>query len=169
MLICKHWCCSGGQQRRTSFALALLQEPRLLVLDEPTVGVDPLLRQRYSQSGSCYHCLTPGQLGNTLSKRKLFVKKVLDIPFPFSFSSIFPIECVYVFVCEDLGAPAGCCQEQQHHHHHHHSLCGGGQTSTHGQSPAKPPHAPPVMDKITTHIRRNVVNVAWIWMRLLYD
>ncbi len=37
---------SGGQQRRTSFAIALLQEPELLVLDEPTVGVDPLLRQR---------------------------------------------------------------------------------------------------------------------------
>ncbi|ELT92522.1 hypothetical protein CAPTEDRAFT_162923 [Capitella teleta] len=37
---------SGGQQRRTSFAIALLQEPQLLILDEPTVGVDPLLRQR---------------------------------------------------------------------------------------------------------------------------
>ena len=37
---------SGGQQRRTSFAIALLQEPELLILDEPTVGVDPLLRER---------------------------------------------------------------------------------------------------------------------------
>ena len=39
--------CSGGQQRRTSFAIALLQQPPLMILDEPTVGVDPLLRQRY--------------------------------------------------------------------------------------------------------------------------
>jgi ABC-type multidrug transport system ATPase subunit len=37
---------SGGQQRRVSFAVALFHEPELLILDEPTVGVDPLLRSR---------------------------------------------------------------------------------------------------------------------------
>ncbi|XP_054710779.1 LOW QUALITY PROTEIN: ABC transporter G family member 20-like [Uloborus diversus] len=36
---------SGGQQRRVSFAVALIHKPPLVILDEPTVGVDPLLRQ----------------------------------------------------------------------------------------------------------------------------
>jgi ABC-2 type transport system ATP-binding protein len=40
-------CLSAGQKKKVSLAVAIVHNPPLLMLDEPTLGIDPLLRQRY--------------------------------------------------------------------------------------------------------------------------
>jgi len=49
MIACKNKLvrdCSGGMKKRISLVVALIHKPKLLVLDEPTVGDDPVLRRK---------------------------------------------------------------------------------------------------------------------------
>lgn len=40
---------SGGMQRRLSLAASIIHDPELIFLDEPTTGIDPVLRQKFWQ------------------------------------------------------------------------------------------------------------------------
>jgi ABC-2 type transport system ATP-binding protein len=52
---------SGGMQRRLQLAATLLHQPELLIIDEPTAGIDPLLRARFWE-----HFRTLRDAGRTL-------------------------------------------------------------------------------------------------------
>lgn len=62
---------SGGQKQRCSLACALVHDPELLILDEPTAGVDPVLKQGFWRH---FHALAQG--GTTI----LIATHLMDEP-----------------------------------------------------------------------------------------
>lgn len=78
---------SGGQQQRVFLARALVNEPELLVLDEPTAAIDPETRERFfdllknlhRQAGTTILLVTHdiGSIGRYASKMLFLDKRIL--------------------------------------------------------------------------------------------
>jgi ABC-2 type transport system ATP-binding protein len=64
---------SGGMQRRLALAATLVHRPAFLLLDEPTAGIDPILRQRFWQ-----HFRTLAEVGHTLVVTTQHVTEAAD-------------------------------------------------------------------------------------------
>lgn len=70
----KYGTLSGGQKRRADIARALLHEPKILFLDEPTTGLDPKTRQ------SIWHCILNMRknLGTTIFLTTHYMEEALN-------------------------------------------------------------------------------------------
>ncbi|MGA9275570.1 ABC transporter ATP-binding protein, partial [Ilumatobacter sp.] len=64
---------SGGMQRRLALAATLVHEPKILMLDEPTAGIDPILRRKFWD-----HFRTLRDGGTTLVISTQFVGEAAD-------------------------------------------------------------------------------------------
>jgi len=99
---------SGGQQRRVSFAVALMHDPELLILDEPTVGVDPLLRQ--SIWNHLVHITKAGQKTVIITTHYIEEARqahtVSDLEFQFIYIYINNIN-IFSDRSDAVGSPAG--------------------------------------------------------------
>lgn len=80
---------SGGQKRRVSVAVAMIHRPKLVILDEPTVGVDPLLRVKIWE----YLKLLSDEFGEKTAEQCL---NFWGEPFEHSISKIIPQKVRYL-------------------------------------------------------------------------
>lgn len=64
---------SGGMQRRLALAATLVHQPAVLLLDEPTAGIDPILRRRFWE-----HFRTLAAAGHTLVVTTQYIGEAAD-------------------------------------------------------------------------------------------
>ncbi|XP_077512681.1 ABC transporter G family member 23-like [Amblyomma americanum] len=65
---------SGGQQRRVSLAVALMHSPPFMILDEPTVGLDPVLRDAIWR----YFVVLSREQSTTIVVTTHFIEEIAD-------------------------------------------------------------------------------------------
>jgi ABC-type Na+ transport system ATPase subunit NatA len=74
--------CSGGEQQKVRFALALLSNPELLLLDEPTAGMDVTARKHFWQA-----MRAQAANGTTVMFATHYLEEAQDLPIESSSSS----------------------------------------------------------------------------------
>ena len=102
---------SGGQQQRVMIAKALISEPEILILDEPTTGIDPEMQKSF------YDLLG-----------KLNKKNITIILISHDISSITKYVNKIAFLNKELefyGTHKEFCAKDQDHKHEKHILCLG--------------------------------------------
>ena len=101
---------SGGQQQRVLLARALVHEPQIIILDEPTVALDPQSRETFYATLSDLHKthgVTVLMISHDISSVGAYASKLIFLDQRLIFCGSFEAYC-------NSEAMAGYFKEEQH-------------------------------------------------------